>query len=103
IIPTRLEKSGISCSNALSQYGIINGMIMPVITFPTVLIASYSGLLIPEFATYIAEQNYKAINFISNKIFKVTCAFSVCVCSIFLYFSSDLGLVIYNNLEAGYF
>ena len=31
IIPTRLEKSGISCSNSLSKYGMINGMIMPVI------------------------------------------------------------------------
>lgn len=103
IIPTRLEKSGISCSTALSQYGMINGMIMPVITFPTVLISSYSGLLIPEFATYVAQKNYKAINFISNKIFKITCAFSVCVCSIFLYFSNDLGLVIYNNIETGHF
>lgn len=102
IIPARLEKSGISCSNALSQYGMINSMIMPVITFPTVLINSYSMLLIPEFATYVAQKNYKAINFITNKIFKVTCAFSVCVCSIFIFFSNELGFVIYNNLETGY-
>lgn len=103
IIPTRLEKSGISCSNALSKYGTINGMVMPVITFPTVLINSYSMLLIPEFATYVTQNNYKAINFISNKIFKITCAFSICVSSIFLFFSNELGLVIYNNLETGYF
>lgn len=103
IIPTQLEKSGLSCNNALSKYGIINGMVMPVITFPTVLINSYSMLLIPEFSTYVAQKNYTAINYISNKIFKFTCAFSVCICSIFLFFSNDLGLVIYNNLETGYF
>ena len=103
IIPTRLEKSGISCTNALSKYGMINGMVMPVITFPTVLINSYSMLLIPEFSTYVAQKNYKAINYISNKIFKVTCAFSICVSSIFLFFSNELGLAIYNNLETGFY
>lgn len=103
IIPTQLEKSGLSCNNALSKYGIINGMVMPVVTFPTVLINSYSSLLIPEFSTYVAQKNYKAINYVSNKIFKFTCAFSVCVCSIFLFFSSELGLAIYNNLETGYY
>lgn len=103
IIPTRLEKSGISCTNALSKYGMINGMVMPIITFPTVFINSYSTLLIPEFSTYVAQKNYKAINYISNKIFKMTSAFSVCICSIFLFFSNELGLVIYNNLETGFY
>lgn len=103
IIPTQLEKSGLSCNNALSKYGIINGMVMPIIIFPTVLINSYSMLLIPEFSTYVAQKNYKAINYISNKIFKFTCAFSVCICSIFLFFSNELGFVIYNNLETGYY
>ena len=103
IIPTQLEKSGLSCSNALSKYGTINGMVMPVVIFPTVLISSYSMLLIPEFSTYVAQKNYKAINYISNKIFKFTCAFSICICSIFLFFSNELGLAIYNNIEIGYY
>lgn len=103
IIPTQLEKSGISCSRALSQYGMINGMVLPVITFPTVFTDSYSMLLIPEFSTYVAQRNYKAINYIANKIFKITCAFTMCICSIFFIFSNDLGLAIYNNIEIGYY
>lgn len=103
IIPTQLEKSGISCSRALSQYGMINGMVLPVITFPTVFTDSYSMLLIPEFSTYVAQKNYKAINYIANKIFKITCAFTMCICSIFFIFSNDLGLAIYNNIEIRYY
>lgn len=103
IIPTQLEKSGISCSRALSQYGMINGMVLPVITFPTVFTDSYSMLLIPEFSTYVAQKNYKSINYIANKIFKITCAFTMCICSIFFIFSNDLGLAIYNNIEIGYY
>ena len=103
IIPTQLEKSGISCSRALSQYGMIIGMVLPVITFPTVFTDSYSMLLIPEFSTYVAQKNYKAINYIANKIFKIACAFTMCICSIFFIFSNDLGLAIYNNIEIGYY
>ena len=103
IIPTQLEKSGISCSRALSQYGMINGMVLPVIAFPTVFTDSYSMLLIPEFSTYVAQKNYKAINYIANRIFKITCAFTMCICSIFFIFSNDLGLAIYNNIEIGYY
>ena len=103
IIPTQLEKSGLSCSESLSKYGIINGMVMPVINFPIVFMSSYSMLLIPEFSTYLAQKNYKAINFISNKIFRLTSAFSFCICSIFLFFSNELGLAIYNNLESGFY
>ena len=103
IIPTQLEKSGISCSRALSQYGMINGMVLPVITFPTVFTDSYSMLLIPEFSTYVAQKNYKAINYIANKIFKITCAFTMCICSIFFIFSNDLGLTNYNKIEIGYY
>ena len=103
IIPSKLQEAGLSYAKALSEYGIINGMVLPIITFPTVLITSYSMLLIPEFSTYLTQKNYKAINFISKKIFKITSAFSFCVCSIFLFFSNELGIVIYNNLETGFF
>ena len=103
IIPSQLEKFGSSYKTALSQYGTINGMVMPVINFPTVFIYSYSALLIPEFSTYVAQKNYKAINYVSGKIFKYTCAFSFCISSIFLCFSNDLGLLIYNDLEIGYY
>ena len=60
-------------------------------------------LLIPEFSTYVAQGNKKAINFISNKIFKYTSCFSFCITSIFICFSSELGLAIYNNIEVGFY
>ena len=41
LIPTRLEKSGLSCESALSKYGIINGMAMPLIMFPCSFISSF--------------------------------------------------------------
>lgn len=42
LIPISLEKSGLSCSEALSFYGMINGMVFPVILFPNILIGAFS-------------------------------------------------------------
>ncbi len=101
IIPSQLEKSGLSCEHSLSAYGMINGMILPVITFPTVLIYSYCQLIIPEISTYCAQNNFKAINYVSNKAFKILCSFAFCIAFIFWKFSNELGMAIYNNVEAG--
>ena len=46
---------------ALSSYGIITGMVLPVIMFPSTFINSFSSLLIPEFSCYLAQNNTKGI------------------------------------------
>lgn len=47
LIPQRLCLSGLSQSNALSVYGILSGMAMSIILFPSVLTGSLSVLLLP--------------------------------------------------------
>lgn len=97
IIPLSFEKGKIDCSKALSIYGEINGMAMPIVIFPNLLFSSISSLLIPEFATYnTTKQNYM-IKKITKKILVISVFFS-CFISIFLFvFSSTLSKIIYNN------
>ena len=45
LIPYSLERSGINCTSAISKYGIITGMVMPIIYLPSVFIESFSRLL----------------------------------------------------------
>ena len=68
IIPFSLQKSGMNSSNSLIAYGIVNGMAMPIIMFPVILITSFSGLLIPEFSRYYAQGRYKKIKSVSSII-----------------------------------
>lgn len=103
MIPMQLEKSGLSCSLALSQYGIVNGMAMPLLMFSNVFIMSFSNLLIPEFSTYLAQNNQRAIHFICDKIFRLTSIFSILIASIFVLFSNDISLLAYQNLESSLF
>lgn len=101
IIPLRLEKSGLSCEQSLSKYGIISGMTLPILLFPSVFINSFSSLLIPEFSSIYVTKNYNRINTLTTKIFKSTLIFSACIFGIFLNFSDDLSLIIYNSKEVG--
>ncbi len=98
LIPSRLEKSGLSYEACMSSYGLINGMVMPVLMFPEVIINSFSGLLIPEFTYFNTKKRYSKINSVLTKIFRITFCFSVCAIGVFLFYSDKISLFIYNNL-----
>lgn len=99
LIPFRLEKSGISCETALSQYGQVSGMVMPIIMFPSIFILSFCNLLIPEFSEYNVQNKRIQINYNITKIIKYTLYFSTCIFGIFLCFSKELCTIIYNMPE----
>lgn len=99
LIPLRLEKYGMSCESSMSLYGLISGMVIPIIMFPEVIINSFSGLLVPEFSYYYTRKDYNKISIIISKIFKITLLFSIGVIGIFLFYSDKISIIIYNNLE----
>lgn len=99
LIPLRLEKFGMTCKEALSSYGLINGMTMPILMFPEVIINSFSGLLVPEFTYYYTKRDYNKISLIISKIFRISLRFSIVVIGVFLFYSEDISMLIYNNLD----
>lgn len=99
LIPIRLELSGLSYSLAISSYGLISGMVMPILMFASVFISSFSNLLIPEFSRLLAGKNYKRLKYVCNIILKITFIFSLCICLILLFFANDISYIIYQNLE----
>lgn len=103
IIPLRLEKSGMSCQKALSDYGIVNGMALPLIMFPSVIITSISNLLIPEYSTFYAKNNTEQIKRISLKLLKITFIFAICVFGIFFTFPNELCDSLYENQDVVYY
>ena len=76
VIPLKLEAFGLSCSEALSKYGMINGMVFPIILFPSTFLSSFSGLLIPEFSSFNVRGENNIIKESIYKILKYTMIFS---------------------------
>ncbi len=101
LIPSSLERYGLTNAQALSQYGIIVGMSMPVLFFPTVLLFPVSTLLVPEIARFNAAGNRRRVGSTVSRVIRLALLLSVLCCVIFLLFSDSLGQVIYNSREAG--
>ena len=100
LIPIRLEMSGLTYSMAVSQYGLVTGMVMPVLLFANVFFASFSNLLVPEFSRLLASQYYNRMKDVCNKIFKAASIFCICITGVFFFFANELSLAIYQSLEA---
>lgn len=103
LIPMQLEKSGLSCSSAISSYGIINGMVMPLILFPCSFISSFSSLLIPEFSYINARKDEQKMHFALNKIFKFCFIFSFLIMGLFWCFSDNLNKIIYPDIDVSFY
>ena len=99
IIPISLEKSGLGCSLALSNYGIVNGMAMPVIMFPSVFINCFASLLVPEFARYYVKNDTRRIKQMSSFILISTLIFSIAITAIIYFFAKPICNALYNKAD----
>lgn len=100
LIPKGFRKSGTNFESALASYGIIHGMAMPILLYPSAVLASLSSLLIPNLATYNKLGSGDKINYTVKRNLKRTLAYSA-LCSLFFFsFASPLSEIIYKSKEA---
>jgi len=101
LIPIGFKKNGATAENSLSQYGMIQGMVMPILFFPSAFLAAFSSLLIPEMAEANAAGKRQTIGRTTSRAIQLTLLFSIFIASVFIAFSKDLGLAFYKNEQAG--
>ncbi len=100
-IPWGLKRCGISPEIALASYGILHGMVFPLIFFPSAVLGAFAGLLIPEIAESHACGDNKRICYIANRVFSVSLIFSIGVSAVFISFGGQFGESLYSGIEAG--
>ncbi len=101
LIPDGLRKSGLAHDRALSLYGMVRGMALPVMFFPYAFLSAFSTLLIPELSEAMAMNNQVRIRYITARVMQLTLLLSTLVTGIFLIFSEELGLIVYESTEIG--
>lgn len=99
IIPISFEKGKMECSKALSIYGEINGMAMPIVVFPNVIFSSISSLLVPEFAAYHAQKRYKTIQKVTSVTFFISTLVCVLIAILLFSLANPLAEWIYHDLN----
>ena len=99
LIPKGIHKSGKSWSAALSSYGALHGMALPLLLFPSAFITAFSGLLVPEISECCAQNDGARLSRTAYRTLSLSLFFSIGVSGIILFYSRELGLAIYNNEE----
>lgn len=100
LIPRGLYRNGGSWSLALSSYGALHGMALPLLLFPSAFTSAFAGLLIPEISACCAQKDFKRLERTSYRALSLSLFFSVGVAGIMLFFSHELGVTVYKNAEA---
>lgn len=101
LVPIVLVKSGMSNNDALSLYGILTGMAIPVITFPSAINTSVSTMILPAIAGANAggeKNNVKKTTEVSIWFSLVTGIFCI---GMFLCYGDFIGTTIFGHSEAG--
>ncbi|MBQ8975552.1 MAG: polysaccharide biosynthesis C-terminal domain-containing protein, partial [Oscillospiraceae bacterium] len=103
LVPRGLERSGASSKKALSDYGMIGGMVFPVITFPSAVFYSLAELMVPELTDLQVNGQREKINRAVNTVLKYCLLFAMGVSAALCFFSRELGMSIYSSREVGRF
>lgn len=102
-IPNKLMASGLSNASALSVYGILSGMSLPLILFPSAITNSICVLLLPVVSEADASDNTSAIKKAVQQSIQYGFLLGLICTGFFLLFGKSLGLLLYNNELAGKF
>ena len=103
LIPKRLMKWGADTAEALSLYGILHGMALPILLYPMAVLSSFSGLLVPEFAESLAASDKERMRRIATEAINLTLTYSVGVMAFLFVFSEELGYAVYSSYSVGHY
>lgn len=103
LIPSRLRMNGLSQADALSIYGILTGMSLPFILFPSALTNSVSVMLLPTVAEADATHNSRTLNRVISKTVIFSLSLGIFFTLFFLFTGKLLGNLVFHNEMAGKF
>ena len=101
LIPWGLEKSGASRSRSLAAYGTLQSMVFPLIFFPSAILSSFAGLIVPEISQAAAEGRQCEIKRIASNVFESSLLFAIGAAGIISCLAYELGNTVYPNTDAG--
>lgn len=103
MVPGCLALYTLSRETALSQYGALKGMAMPVLFFPFSLLGTLSTLLMPEIAeTHVrgATQNLQRL---TERVMTITMTLGILAGGLFTVFAYPIAEVLYHSEEIGFY
>ena len=87
--------------NPLAAFGMVCGMVFPVLMFPAAIIFGLAELLIPELARCAAAGSQTRIRYLVKRSLKITLLYGCFFCGLEVLLGQVLCQALYQNREAG--
>ena len=101
LIPRQLKLFGYTSTQALSQYGILNGMALPLVLFPTAITNAISMMLIPTVSKAHSLQNRSEIARTVEATIRGSLILGIFCTGTFCLFGRSIGQILFGSVEAG--
>ena len=101
LIVSGLERFGGDHGEATGYYGILRGMVMPLLVFPLNLLSAFVVTLTPEVSRLHALSENRKLSAIISRILHLTSIAGVFMVCVMISFSYELGTVIYREPQVG--
>jgi len=97
LLPQMLQRFSGDRSQALSQFGMIRGMVIPILFFPFAFLNSLISVLIPEISRLNVKADKTERNNKISKIISLTFVFSMAIGGLFYFFAGEIGETFYKG------
>ncbi len=87
--------------NAMADYGMIRGMVFPVLMFPATVLVSLAELLIPEFSRCAAQGSRTRVQYLAKQGLRASMLFGLCTGGLLFTLSDILGELLYQEPQVG--
>jgi len=100
MVPKRLALYPLT-ENPLAAFGMVCGMVFPVLMFPAAILFALAELLIPELARCAAAGSKQRIRYLAKRSLKVALLYGCLFCGLEFLLSGELCMGLYQSSEAG--
>lgn len=103
IVPFLLVVFGLSETDSISTYGILTGMSIPFILFPSAITNALSSMLLPSISEALVRNDYLLIKSTSTMALRYCMSMGIFFTAFFIVNGYDLGYMFFGNELAGEF
>ena len=101
LIPAMMKLYYTASGEAMEIYGVVTGMAMPFVMFPTTLTNSLASMLLPTVAEAAGRKDYKLVKRAVSKSVHYCLLIGIVSMSIFILYGNGLGIAFFKNEMAG--
>lgn len=101
LLPLMLVRAGMTKSDAMSMFGVVSGMVLPVLCVPSTIIGSIALVLVPELSEDFYRNNQTRLYTNLRRGLKFSFLVACALIPFFVALGAELGSFAFSNREAG--